>query len=50
MADWLKTNVVEKVQWNERLFSLYMQPGLKDFIAGQFVRVGLDIDGEPGRT
>lgn len=46
MADWLKTNVVEKVQWNERLFSLYMQPGLKDFIAGQFVRVGLDIDGE----
>ncbi len=46
MADWLKSNVVEKVQWNERLFSLHMQPGLDDFIAGQFVRVGLDIDGE----
>ena len=46
MADWLKANVVEKTQWNERLFSLHMQPGLDDFIAGQFVRVGLDIDGE----
>lgn len=46
MADWLKAHVVEKIQWNERLFSLCMQPGLSDFIAGQFVRVGLDIDGE----
>ncbi len=46
MADWLKANVVEKIQWNERLFSLCMQPGLNDFIAGQFVRVGLDFEGE----
>jgi ferredoxin--NADP+ reductase len=46
MADWLKANVVEKTQWNERLFSLRMQPGLSDFIAGQFVRVGIDVDGE----
>lgn len=46
MADWLKANVEEKTQWNERLFSLHMQPGLDDFIASQFARVGLDIDGE----
>ena len=45
-VDWLSGKVVEKMQWNERLFSLRIRAGFKDFISGQFVRVALDIDGE----
>ena len=46
MADWLTGEVIEKIQWNERLFSLRIQVDLPVFIPGQFVRVALDIDGE----
>lgn len=46
MADWLTGIVVDKVQWNQRLFSLRIKAALSDFIPGQFVRVALDIDGE----
>ena len=73
MASWLKAVVIDKTQWNPRLFSLRVQisgreepesnesdaqgPGADaqtnssetpdfSFTAGQFVRVGLDIDGE----
>jgi len=46
MADWLNGKIINKTQWNERLFSLRIQAELKDFISGQFVRVALDVDGE----
>ena len=46
MADWLTGKVVEKIQWNERLFSLRIQVEFENFEAGQFVRLALDIDGE----
>jgi len=46
MADWLTGKVVEKIQWNERLFSLRIQAEFENFEAGQFVRLALDIDGE----
>jgi ferredoxin--NADP+ reductase len=46
MADWLNAKVIEKIQWNDRLFSLCMKSEFKDFVAGQFIRVALDIDGE----
>jgi len=46
MANWLASEIIEKIQWNERLFSLRIQSEFKDFVAGQFVRVALDIDGE----
>lgn len=45
-VDWLSGEVVEKTQWNERLFSLRIRAEFKDFISGQFVRVALDIDDE----
>ena len=45
-VDWLSGKVIEKIQWNERLFSLRIKADVKDFISGQFVRVALDIDGE----
>ncbi len=46
MAGWLSGKIVEKIQWNDRLFSLHIQADFKDFMPGQFVRVALDIDGE----
>jgi len=46
MADWLTGKVIEKIQWNERLFSLRIQCDFNDFESGQFVRVALDIEGE----
>ena len=45
-VDWLSGKVVEKKQWNERLFSLRIQADFAGFQSGQFVRVALDIDGE----
>jgi len=46
MADWLSGKVIEKTQWNERLFSLRIECDFNAFESGQFVRVALDIDGE----
>ena len=46
MADWLAGEVVEKIQWNKRLFSLRIQADFQAFMPGQFVRVALDINGE----
>jgi ferredoxin--NADP+ reductase len=46
MANWLQGKVIENRQWNERLFSLRIAAPIPDFKAGQFVRIGLEIDGE----
>jgi ferredoxin--NADP+ reductase len=46
MASWLNGIVIEKTQWNERLFSLRIEVEFSDFLPGQFVRVALDIDDE----
>jgi len=46
MAGWLTGTIVERTQWNERLFSLRIRADFKDFSPGQFVRVALDLDGE----
>lgn len=46
MANWLTGKVVEKIQWNERLFSLRIESDMDNFLPGQFVRVALDVNGE----
>lgn len=46
MADWLTGKVIEKTQWNDRLFSLRIEADLQGFMPGQFVRVALDLNGE----
>lgn len=46
MGEWLEGTVTEKIEWNEGLFSLRFDAPLPAFRAGQFVRVGLDVDGE----
>lgn len=46
MADWIQARVVAKTLWTPRLISLQFDAELPPFRAGQFTRVGLDIDGE----
>lgn len=46
MADWIEGIVVERRAWTPRLISLRIEADLAPFEAGQFVRVGLDIDGQ----
>lgn len=46
MAKWHNGKVLENRHWNERLTSLRIEAPLQGFESGQFVRVGLEIDGE----
>ena len=46
MSKWLNGTVVENRRWTEELTSLKIDAPLGQFNAGQFVRVGLEIDGE----
>lgn len=46
MANWLQAEVLENHRWTDGLYSLRFAAPLPAFKAGQFVRVGLDIDGE----
>lgn len=46
MSKWLEGKVVSKKQWTETLFSLQIDAPIPPFEAGQFTRVGLEIDGE----
>ncbi|MEM7291905.1 MAG: ferredoxin--NADP reductase [Pseudomonadota bacterium] len=46
MAKWLTGKVVENTRVNERLTALKFEAPLETFKAGQFVRIGLEIDGE----
>lgn len=43
---WNEGEVVENRQWNDRLFSLRIKAPAIEFKPGQFIRVGLEIDGE----
>jgi len=44
MAAWLSGDIVENKQWCEKEFSLKIRVPSISFSAGQFVKVGLDID------
>jgi len=46
MSKWHNGTVVANTRWNERLTSLKIKAPLENFEPGQFVRVGLEIDGE----
>lgn len=41
MAQWLTGTVIENKRWNDQLFSIRVEAPPFDFIAGQFVRLGL---------
>ena len=46
MANWLEGKVVENRRLNEYLSALIIDAPFSPFEAGQFVRVGLEVDGE----
>lgn len=46
MASWNKGVVVEHRQWSQKLYSLYVESDLEPFQAGQFVKIGLELEGK----
>jgi ferredoxin--NADP+ reductase len=46
MQQWVDGRIIEKIRWNERLFSLRIEAQIDDFAAGQFTKVALDLNGE----
>ncbi|PML79707.1 ferredoxin--NADP reductase [Enterovibrio norvegicus] len=46
MANWIKAEVIENRRWNKDLFSLVLDADVSPFVAGQFTKLGLEIDGK----
>jgi len=46
MAAWKIGKVVKQKQWSSNLHSLYVESELEPFEAGQFVKIGLEINGK----
>ena len=46
MAAWNHGKVVAQKQWNDRLHTLYVEADIEPYQAGQFAKIGLEIDGE----
>jgi ferredoxin--NADP+ reductase len=46
MAQWLEGTVVGRRNWTERLVSLQVEAPIEPYRAGQFIKLGLQIDGE----
>ena len=47
MADWVTGKVTKVQNWTDALFSLTVHAPVLPFTAGQFTKLGLEIDGEP---
>lgn len=46
MTEWVTGNVVQVKHWTDRLFSLIIHAPIAPFTAGQFAKLGLEINGE----
>lgn len=46
MAEWVNATVKEVKNWTDSLFSLVVNAPVDPFIAGQFAKLGLEIDGQ----
>ncbi|OAN17028.1 ferredoxin--NADP(+) reductase [Photobacterium jeanii] len=46
MADWIPAEVIKNRHWNKDLFSLTLRANIEPFKAGQFTKLGLEIDGK----
>lgn len=46
MADWIPAEVITNRHWNSDLFSLVLRANIEPFRAGQFTKLGLEIDGQ----
>lgn len=47
MPRWIDGTVVENVKWTDALYSVRVRADVATFKAGQFGRLGLEIDGKP---
>lgn len=46
MSKWVEGKVVTKTKWTERLYSLQVDAAVEPFLAGQFGKLALEINGE----
>ncbi|MGF1724536.1 ferredoxin--NADP reductase [Photobacterium nomapromontoriensis] len=46
MADWIPAKIITNRHWNHDLFSLTLNANIEPFRAGQFTKLGLEIDGQ----
>ena len=46
MSHWIEGRVVRNITWTDRLHSLRVAAGIAPFAAGQFIKLGLRIEGE----
>jgi ferredoxin/flavodoxin---NADP+ reductase len=46
MREWVKGTVVGKHTWTDGLYSIRIEAPITDFTAGQYVMIGLDLEGE----
>lgn len=46
MSTWIKAEVIESRRWTRNLFSLILDANIEPFTAGQFTKLGLEIDGK----
>ncbi len=46
MSMWIEGTVVENQQWTDSLYSIKIEAPIAPFTAGQFCRIGLDIEGK----
>jgi ferredoxin/flavodoxin---NADP+ reductase len=46
MVDWVAGEVVERVDWTDKLVSLKIKANISPYKAGQYASIALDIDGE----
>lgn len=49
MAQWNKGTVIEHKQWSETLYTLYVESPIEPYQAGQFAKIGVEIDSDDGR-
>ncbi|MBG6245432.1 ferredoxin--NADP(+) reductase [Candidatus Symbiopectobacterium sp. 'North America'] len=46
MAEWITGNVIQVTNWTDSLFSIQVQAPIAAFTAGQYAKLGLEIDSE----
>lgn len=46
MTEWVKGKVTKIIHWTDSLFSIQVEAPVDKFIAGQFAKLALDIDGK----
>lgn len=46
MSNWIEGKVIENKHWTDLLYSLRIEADIDPFIAGQYGRLGLEIDGQ----